>query len=176
MDFAKIAHEINTQDNRATEDPLFCVFEKERIYGLHGDYSDRFEYDKETGEKVYYVERDKFVNAHFTEAAAKEHIRINGHNLKSPFVYVTSMWRCPEMIAIRKALSNNQAPALPEPMREEPEPRSKIFIVDLVGNEITETIWVIHYRQKLNACLCHTTREAAQEWLNWWNEAVGRGK
>ena len=121
MDFAKIAHEINTQDNRATEDPLFCVFEKERIYGLHGDYSDRFEYDKETGEKVYYVERDKFVNAHFTEAAAKEHIRINGHNLKSPFVYVTSMWRCPEMIAIRKALSNNQAPALPEPMREEPE-------------------------------------------------------
>jgi hypothetical protein len=67
-------------------------------------------------------------------------------------------------------------PAMPEPMREEPEPRSKIFIVDLVGNEITETIWVIHYRQKLNAGLCHTTRESAQAWLDWWNEAVGRGK
>jgi hypothetical protein len=64
--------------------------------------------------------------------------------------------------------------ALPEPMREEPETRSKIFIVDLVGNEITETIWVIHYRQKLNAGLCHTSREAAQAWLDWWNEAVGR--
>ena len=67
-----------------------------------------------------------------------------------------------------------QAHALPEPMREEPEPRSKIFIVDLVGNEITETIWVIHYRQKLNAGLCHTSRESAQVWLYWWNEAVGR--
>lgn len=118
MDFATIAHEINTQDNRITQDPLFCVFEKERIYGLRSDYSDQYERDEETDEKVYYVERDRFVNAHFTEAAAKEHIRINGHNLKKPFVYVTSLWRCEEMIAIRNALANQSL----ELTRETPDP------------------------------------------------------
>ena len=107
IDFKEITHEINTQDNRATADPLFCVFEKERIYGIDPAFSDGDGVEiNEDGEKVLYVERDKFVNAHFTERAAKEHIRINRHNLKSPFIYVTSLWRCDEMIAIRNALAN----------------------------------------------------------------------
>lgn len=107
IDFQEIAREINTQDNRITNEPLFCVFEKERIYGIDPRFSDGdgYEMDDE-GEKVHYIERDKFVNAHFTEKAAKHHIRINGHNLNQPFIFVTSLWRCPEMIAIRHALAN----------------------------------------------------------------------
>ncbi|MCP3966673.1 MAG: hypothetical protein GY718_10035 [Lentisphaerae bacterium] len=105
--FKSIAHEINTQDNRATQDPLFCVFEKERIYGLDPDYSDGYEYDSETDDKIYYVERDRFATAHFTEKAAQEYIDIDGHNLERPFIYVTSMRRCYEMIAIRQALADN---------------------------------------------------------------------
>jgi len=116
-----IAHEINTQDNRITADPLFCVFEKDRIYGLDPDYSDEWERcnsecqcscepdspcESITDEckKVYYVERDRFVNAHFTEKAALQHIKINGHNLTRPFTYVTSLFRCYEMIDIRNFL------------------------------------------------------------------------
>lgn len=104
-DLERIAHELNTQDNRITADPLFCVFQKERIYGITRGYSDTFEQDDD-GEKFYYFERDCFVNAHFTEKAAKEHIRINGHNLKSPFIFVTSLWRCEEMKNIRNALAS----------------------------------------------------------------------
>ena len=109
QDLENIAHEIKTQDNRITADPLFCVFEKERIYGLAPDYSDTWEWcnSGQRCEKVYYVERDRFVNAHFTEKAANEHIIINGHNLKEPFIYVTSLYRCGEMIEIRKALAGN---------------------------------------------------------------------
>ncbi len=106
--FKSIAHELNTQDNRATQDPLFCVFEKERIYGLHPDYADGYEWDdNDPDEKVYYVERDRFVTAHFTEKAAQEYIDIDGHNLERPFIYVTSMRRCYEMIAIRQVISDN---------------------------------------------------------------------
>jgi len=125
LDFKKIAHELNTQDNRITADPLFCVFEKERIYGLSSEHTDKWEWYRasdscsceendmceckdEECKKVYYVERDRFVNAHFTEKAANEHIRINGHNLKEPFTYVTSLWRCPEMIAVRNFLKENK--------------------------------------------------------------------
>jgi len=127
----EIANELQTQDNRATADPLFCVFEKEQICGMDPDYTDTYEwvldYDSETiGDaddlmrecelteeqaenddrfrKGYYIERDRFVNAHFTEKAALEHIRINGHNLRKPFVYVTSLFRCNEMVGIRNAL------------------------------------------------------------------------
>ena len=116
-----IAHEINTQDNRCTADPLYCVFEKDRIYGVGSDYTDQWEWcnsdqqchcDKSEWcgsksnecEKVGYIEIDRFVNAHFTERAAKEHIRINGHNLKNPYVYATSLWRCEEMKHIREFL------------------------------------------------------------------------
>lgn len=127
MDIKSIAHEINTQDNRITADPIFCVYEKDHIpYGISSDYSDSFEwYDPKDGnrssikdtvtkefakrmgyEKVYYIDVDKFINAHFTERAAKEHIRINGHNLNKPFIYVSSLFRCGEMISIRNFLKS----------------------------------------------------------------------
>jgi len=121
----EIANELQTQDNRVTADPLFCVFEKERIYGVDPDYTDTWDWcnseeqcsckpsdlcesHSDECRKVYYVDRDRFVNAHFTEKAAKQHIRINGHNLMKPFIYVTSLFRCYEMIEIRNALYNNE--------------------------------------------------------------------
>ena len=46
----QIAHEINTQDNRITADPLFCVFEKEQIWGVDLDYTDTWEWCNSGGE------------------------------------------------------------------------------------------------------------------------------
>ncbi len=106
-DLSDIAHELKTQDNRLTENPLFCVFEKERVYGIDPSFSDYYDLD-ERGKKVYYVERDMFVSAHFTAKAAEKYIKENKHNLEQPFLYVSSMHRCPEMIAIRKALMDGR--------------------------------------------------------------------
>ena len=119
----KIGNEIRTQDNRITADPLFCVFEKQQICGMDGDYSSFYEWynsdnddvmdaddmtEDEAEEKgyraVYSIEIDRFVNAHFTEKAADHFIKINRHNLRKPFTYVTSLWRCAEMIDIRNYL------------------------------------------------------------------------
>jgi len=122
----EIGNEIRTQDNRITADPLFCVFEKERIYGIDPDFTfDGFEWvDRDENEsweegeiseeianrrgyeKCYYVERDRFCNAHFTEKSANHFIKINRHNLTRPFTYVTSLWRCYEMIDIRNYLKS----------------------------------------------------------------------
>lgn len=130
MDIKSISYEISTQDNRATSYPLFCVFDKERIYGMDSDYSNSFEWFNQEGDetidsdggmsedfaeengynKVYYLDIDRFINAHFTERAAKEHIRINGHNLNKPFIYVTSLFRCHEMISIRDFLKSGGNP------------------------------------------------------------------
>lgn len=107
-DLKNIAHEINTQDNRITADPLFCVFQKRRIYGIDEDCHDFYIFTDEDGSEIPCIDVDEFVNAHFTEKAANEHIRINGHNLKKPFIFVTSLFRCEEMIKIRKALKNKE--------------------------------------------------------------------
>ena len=103
-DLAKVGDEIRTQDNRITADPLFCVYQKRRIYGIDPDYHDvEYEID-DYGNKESFIEVDEFVNAHFTEKAAQDHIDLNGHNLKKPFIYVTSLFRCYEMINIRNYL------------------------------------------------------------------------
>lgn len=111
-ELSAISHELKTQDNRITEEPLFCVYQKARVYGVDPDFHDHVLYYRtDDGDRVPYIEVDEFVNAHFTEKAAKEHIRINGHNLIKPFVYTTSLWRCQEMIKIRHHLMNYAQPA-----------------------------------------------------------------
>jgi len=89
-EFKTIAHELNTQDNRITHEPLFCVFQRHRIYGA-GIAEDG-------------IEMEKFVNAHFTQKAAEQYISVDRHNLNSPFIYVISLHRCDEMIKIRHFL------------------------------------------------------------------------
>ncbi|SDZ95374.1 hypothetical protein [Marinobacterium iners] len=44
---------------------------------------------------------DEFVTACFTEQGCKDFLAINGHNLRKPFIYVTSLFRNEEMKALR---------------------------------------------------------------------------
>lgn len=62
-----------------------------------------------------YIEVNVFCTACFTLEGAERHIELNGHNLKSPFIYVTSAHRNPEMIFIRQALRDF---AKPDPTQE----------------------------------------------------------
>ena len=113
----ELQHEMNTQDNLATSHPLYCVFEKERVYGMDSDYSDKYilldsdgeEFDEndpeaegESFKKVHYIEHSRFRNAHFTRKAAELYINQNAYNLTEPFVYIMSLYRCHEMIAIQE--------------------------------------------------------------------------
>lgn len=113
MDYlAEIAARLQTQDNRCTENPMFCVQTKRRDLVPDGFSSDSIwvldgeEVDEGTeGAEEYYVrERWETVMVAFTEDGCKEYLRQNGHNLTEPRIYVESFNRCPEMIAIRKAL------------------------------------------------------------------------
>jgi hypothetical protein len=125
IDLKKLAHELNTQDNRITANPLFCVEQKRRVYGLGHEYTDNFihqwkddpgyfwETEKEAlkaleeggyGEenyddyidKVGYYEYWDFVTAHLTEKAAQRYINENKHNLNEPRIFVSSQHRCHE--------------------------------------------------------------------------------
>ena len=42
-----LSKEMNTQDNRATTRVMFTVFQKKKIYGVDGDYTDKTEYMEE---------------------------------------------------------------------------------------------------------------------------------
>lgn len=128
----EISQKLNTQDNRMTSEPLFCVFQKRRIYGIAEEYGEHSvwiqldegcevdaseveldEYEDPVNdifEKVWYLDVDEFVTAHLTEAAALHHIKINGHNLKNPFTYVTSQYRCPEYIKLREWIMSLSKP------------------------------------------------------------------
>ena len=102
IDLKKTSELLRTQNNRATAHPLFIVYEKERIYGVDPDFhDDACVYE---AEKLHYIVRNRFVSAHFTEAAAERYIAENNHNLCRPFVYAASMHRCHEMMAIREFL------------------------------------------------------------------------
>lgn len=85
--FASIGALIATQDNLATADPLFVVFEKQRCrIDKHDPASERF------------------VTACFTRKGAEAYIAANGHNLREPFIYVASLFRNREMIGLRAAI------------------------------------------------------------------------
>jgi len=123
-DLLLIGERLRTQDNRITQNPMFCVQEKRRIVGLDAAYSDRLCWrDSANDETIYdddrdfkappegdewdefgYIDQWFTVMVAFTEAGCEQYIRMNGHNLKSPRIYVESFNRCPEMIAIREAL------------------------------------------------------------------------
>ena len=130
-DMAAIGQLIRTQDNRITADPFFIVQERQRVYGmdtaydpeiawLHGDESievdaakaKRLEaaYQKNYKEpdeyrRVGYVEKWVYVTGCFTEAAADRYIAHNSHRHSGPLrTYAESLYRNPEMIAVREYL------------------------------------------------------------------------
>lgn len=130
-DMAAIGQLMRTQDNRITADPLFIVQERQRTYGIDTThdpeiawlYSDesievdedeakRLEsmYEKNYKEpdgyrRVGYVEKWVYVTCCFTEAAADRFIAQNAHRHRGKLrTYVDSLYRNPEMIAVREYL------------------------------------------------------------------------
>lgn len=129
MTIPEIAHQLRTQDGRATSLPVFCVQQKCR-YPVPEDYSDEGEwYDSDLCETVtdaeeirlieaeeqagllddryqwiWYQDHWEFVTACFTEQGAKDYLVINGHNLREPRVYVESGYRNHEWETIRAHL------------------------------------------------------------------------
>ena len=127
-----IAQNLRNQDNRITQDPIFVVQQKQRIWGPdQGDYAwmdeEWTEVDaakaaeldaaEETGEstkgytKAYYVDIWVFVTACFTEQGCKDYLLVNGHNLREPRIYAESGWRNAEWIFLRKFLTAQPGPA-----------------------------------------------------------------
>ena len=109
----QIKGQLESQDNRSTSGPMFCVQEKVIITGMDTDWTDNYKWldpddhsevdeDTEGAYKVGYIEYWKTVMVAFTEAGCAEYIRQDGHNLNEPRIYVESFNRCPEMIAIRE--------------------------------------------------------------------------
>jgi hypothetical protein len=129
-DLLAISERLKTQDNRITQNPMFCVQVKVRDVGYDSDFSSgacwyrnaeggdpEIVYDKkpkgEDWEEYGYKDRWETVMVAFTEGGCEEYLRLNGHNDRSRAhngevrIYVESFNRCPEMIAIREALMAN---------------------------------------------------------------------
>lgn len=132
MSIATIAENLRTQDNRITDNPIFMVQVKVKELGDpdNGDphywldrSCDRVDEEKSAElddaeyqdhhkdgsttkgyHKVYYREVYQNHQPFFTEAGANEYIRINGHNLREPRVYVEGGWRNEEWRLIREHL------------------------------------------------------------------------
>lgn len=131
-----IAERLHTQDNRITQDPLFAVQQKRRIYGVDHDYCDNAEWvvDGETwkpdfdGEappdgarKVGYIDKWEFVTGCLTEQGCKDFIACNGHNLHKPRIYAYGSYRNAEFIALRKWLMSLPLPSAPSTEGAAPE-------------------------------------------------------
>jgi hypothetical protein len=132
---AELSTELRTQDNAITADPLFVVFQEERIYGVSQNYQTNgftwvgvddssvtadadeakvldklHDEDRElsiggvTYERVWYRIVPRFVTACLTRMGAEAFIAHDGHNLKNPYIYVESLHRNAEMIALRNHL------------------------------------------------------------------------
>lgn len=130
--FARVGAAIATQDNRATDAPIFIVQQK-RSYVTEEGYNDsRYEWrETESGDysgpddeelarldnfysneghepkgwkRFAIMDVWEFVTACFTEQGCKDYIAINGHNLKEPRIYAGGSYRNEEFRAIRKAL------------------------------------------------------------------------
>lgn len=123
-----IGERIRTQDNRCTDQPIFIVQQKRRIFGIDRDYTDdhawvdndgceitcteeianleELEDDGHCGDyrKVGYVDVWEFVTACFTEQGCKDYLELNGHNLDKPRIYATSSYRNNEFRAVRDFL------------------------------------------------------------------------
>jgi hypothetical protein len=127
----QIGLQLRTQDNRCTANPIFQVRGKQRIYGLDLSASDEVVWMDDEWNPVdipedadpdqpphgltvaRYTTRWKVLMVAFTEQGCIEHLRLNGHNYRiydEVGIYVDSLNRCPEMIAIREFLLGLPAP------------------------------------------------------------------
>jgi hypothetical protein len=116
----EIGERLRNQDDRGTEDPMFCVQVLMCDIGYSSEYADGFCWvleddivfnrpgsEDEEWERVGYKERWETVMVSLTDEGCKEYIKLNGHNdMKKSHkgqirIYVDSFRRCPEMIGIR---------------------------------------------------------------------------
>lgn len=120
-DFRYRAERMRTQDNACTANPIFIVYEKERIYGMDpayadenivwidsgNDYAEADEKKAKALERYYnyfgteprnwtrtaYIDCDKFSTVCFTRQGAEDYINAHKHNLKRPHIYVEHLHR-----------------------------------------------------------------------------------
>lgn len=126
-----IGERLRTQDNRCTADPIFQVRGILRIYGMDPDWAEQTVWvDTEDGAhetdppeepdnpgdfiiETGFCDHEEIVMASFSEVACHAYIKANGHRhrrYRELFVYADSLYRCPEMIAIRNALMSLPPP------------------------------------------------------------------
>lgn len=133
----KIGHEIRTQDNLATENPIFMVQQRRRLYGMSWEYTDNCTWVHEDGgeeidedgrveleeswqtngctyidgcHRVGYVDIWENVQPFFTRKGAEEYLRVNGHNLRPETrIFVESGWRNREWADIRATLAPEES-------------------------------------------------------------------
>ena len=126
MNAQDLRHELKTQDNMITANPIFIVQQRREIAGIDADYADKFAWvkdgeriDDETETKlekrycktgiiprsysrVGYTEIWEFVTACLTRKGCEDYIKANGHNLDSPRIYVEGGFRNAEWAFVRK--------------------------------------------------------------------------
>ena len=126
----EIGQRLRTQNNRATDAPIFCVEERRRVYGFDPAYSDNVawvdgdgdEADTEeharleaawdeTGEepqdwtRTCYQESWEYVTACFTEAGCQDYIQRNGHRHRGELrTFASTSYRNDEWRAVRALL------------------------------------------------------------------------
>jgi hypothetical protein len=126
----EIAQDVATQDNAITELPVFIVQQRKRLYGIDDSYATESVWvDKDDWSEVEDLEKIKeldaaekngddiedyercgirdeweFVTACFTRVGCEEYLRVNGHNLTDPRIYVASGYRNTEWETMRKYL------------------------------------------------------------------------
>ncbi len=126
----KIGHQIATQDNQYTDQPIFIVQQKRMVTGFDPRYLDddqigwfdcdgmatpeeaknlEAEYQQSykepdgwyrTGFSTYW----EFVTACFTEQGCMDYLAINGHNLTEPRIYAYGSDRNNEFRTVREYL------------------------------------------------------------------------
>lgn len=135
MNLSEIGERLRTQDNRITQNPMFCVQIKKRDVGydvhfvsghcwhnseleevVHDDDPNFKEPEGKGWEEFGYRDRWETVMVAFSEKGCEEYLELNGHNDRSRAhngevrIYVESFNRCPEMIAIREVLLAHKLP------------------------------------------------------------------
>jgi hypothetical protein len=111
----------NPENSHGTDEELRKSFEEDLIEVTFDEYDDEViveeteEHCSAHFKKVHYAIIEVTKCVHFTEKAADDYIRNNRHNLKEPFTYVNSQYRCHEWIDIIDMLKQGQLVLKEEP-------------------------------------------------------------
>ncbi|MBN3145329.1 Lar family restriction alleviation protein [Pectobacterium brasiliense] len=125
-----IGNNINTQDNRITDQPMFVVFQKREIIGSDEHSPSRIVWvwdgeevselrakrlealyrngrDTRGFDRYAMQEIDEFVTACFTEQGCEDYLSLNGHNLRQPYIFACGSFRNNEYQTVRNWLSTS---------------------------------------------------------------------